>query len=121
MKTAFVLSIGVINPNTGKTQFDWGIYDTFWNNNMHAFLAGYCLIFSSSESNFEIGEKVTLRNNDSQRKIKDVSIIDKCICSREALLNMLLKNGYDYFSKTTISKKQILKKIRYIVFSKRYK
>jgi hypothetical protein len=96
MKTALVLSIGVVNINNGNTMYDWGIYDEFWNNTMYAFLANDFLIFSTNEDDFEINEPIILRNNDSNRKIKESTITDKSIVNKDELMEMLKRNGFDY-------------------------
>jgi len=95
-KTVMVLSVGTVNILSGKTQYEWGIYDDGWKNNMFAWLASGCLLFSSNETDFEIGETVTLRNNDSSRKIKECTIKDKSIVNETDLMEMLKSNGYDY-------------------------
>ena len=97
MQKTPVLSIGVINPNTGKTMYDWGIYDEFWSNNsMSATLVqGGHLIFGAGEG-LERGTKLQLVGNDSGRKLKDVTVVDSCLLSKERLLEMLKRNGYDY-------------------------
>jgi len=110
-KTAFVLSIGNANPNTGKTQYDWNLYDEFWNNKMWAFLCNGFFIFSANEDDFSINEEVILRNNDGQRKIKSAKIIDKCIVNRDTMLEMLLKNKYDYYPVRAFKKKRFDRKL----------
>jgi len=110
-KSAFVLSIGNANPNTGATMYEWSIYDEFWNNKMYVFLAHGHLIFSSSENDFEIGEGITLRGNDNKRLLKSTTIQDKCICNRDALLEMLLKHSYDYYPARAFKKKRFNNKL----------
>lgn len=97
MKEAFVLSVGVINPNTGTTMYDWGIYDEFWSNgSMSATLvSGGHLIFGAGKGQ-EPSTGLVLRGNDTGRLLKTVTVVDSCILSKENLLQMLKKNGYDY-------------------------
>lgn len=96
MEELFVLSIGVVNPNTGKTMYEWGIYDDFWKNGMSASLTtGGHLLFSAGKG-FDAGEEFALRSNDSRRFLKLVDVIDSCQVSKESLLDMLKRNGYDY-------------------------
>lgn len=111
MKTAYCISIGNTNPDTGKTQFEWNLYGEFWNNKMHAFLCYGFLIFSSNKNDFSVGEKVILRDNDSQRKIKETTIEDKSLVNRDAILAMLLKNGYDYYPAKAFRKKRFSRKL----------
>jgi len=97
MKTVTVLSIGVVGIENGNTQYDWGIYDDFWLNKMYAWLttSGF-LVFSSNKDDFEIGETVVLRNNDSNRKIKTCEIKDVSIVNYDDLLKMLKSHQFDY-------------------------
>lgn len=111
IKAVSVLTIGNANPNTGKTKYDWGIYDEFWNNKMTVYLCGWHLVFSANEDDFEIGEKLVLRNNDSQRKLNEVVVTDKCICNRDALLEMLLKHKFDYYPKRAFQKSRFKNKL----------
>jgi hypothetical protein len=96
MITTYVLSIGVLNITTGKTHFDWSVYET-WDSSMTAYLTRKgSLLFAAGET-FNIGDQVELRGNDTQRKLATDSIVDKAPCVKEALLVMLKNNGYDYY------------------------
>ena len=109
-KTAFVLSIGNANPNTGTTQYDWNLYDS-WNNNMYAFFCNGYFIFSSSKDDFEIGETIVLRGNDNQRKVKTAQVVDVCLVNRDEMLAMLLKHEYDYYPSRAFKKKRFSRKL----------
>lgn len=100
--TAFVLPIGVVNITSGKTCYDWSIYDDFHQNGF-IYLVGRFLMLDAHQD-FEIGDTITLRNNDSQRKLKEAKVIDFCKCNKEDILAMLLKNGYDYYPKRAFQK-----------------
>lgn len=108
--TAFVLPIGIINMTTGKTCYDWSIYDEIYKNST-IYLAGRVLLFGGGETSFNIGDNITLRNNDSQRKLKEVIIRDICKCNKEDILAMLLKNGYDYYPKKPFQKAKFKAKL----------
>jgi hypothetical protein len=97
MQKTPVLSIGVINPNTGKTMYDWGIYDEPWATSKMAatLVSGGSLIFGAGEPE-EIRKQFELVGNDSGRRLRDVTVIDSCELSKENLLAMLKRNGYDY-------------------------
>lgn len=95
--TAHVLSIGVANPWTGSTGYDWNLYDSEWNNKMYAFLTNRrCILFSANKNSFKIGDDVLLRGNDTQRKMFSVKIIDVSKVNKEELNAMLKKHGFDY-------------------------
>ena len=92
---AAVLSIGVLNINTGKGQYDWTIYDQ---PKSCVFLTDHGFLLLAQPTTFEIGDTVRLRGNDSRRLIKDnVGIKDVSVCVKEEVLAMLKKNGYDYY------------------------
>lgn len=97
MKKVAVLSIGNVNPNTGKTMYDWGIYDEFWSRSeMSAnLISGGHLIFGAGKGE-EPGTQLELRGNDTGRLLKTATVVDSCILTKENLLAMLKKNGYDY-------------------------
>ena len=100
MKKAYVLSIGTVSPANGKTMYDWNIYDTWpdgWAFLLQSQTGGHCLVFSSNEDDFEIGEEVILYGNDSGRRLTHTNKIkDKAPVEKEALVDMLYKYGYDY-------------------------
>lgn len=95
MTTLFVLSIGVVNIPTGKTMYDWSIYD-------HP--EGFTPMISlTSQGSLlyggvgKIGEEVEFRGNDSRRLLGKTKIVDECKCTKEELMSMLKKHGYDYY------------------------
>lgn len=99
MKKAYVLPIGIVSPSSGKTMYEWNIYDS-WPDGW-AFLyggaGGDCLVFSSDEHDFEIGEDLILYGNDTGRRLTYASKVkDKAPVKKEELVDMLYKHGYDY-------------------------
>ena len=96
MTTAYVLSIGVLNIQSGRTQFDWSIYET-WGPSVKAYLTNTgSLLFGAGET-FSIGDEVELRGNDSQRKLHSCKVVDESPCTKDELLVMLKRNRYDYY------------------------
>ena len=93
---AHVLSVGIINILSGKTMYDWGIYDEGWKDRGEAYLTGDSSLILGAPGSLEIGDKVTLVGNDSGRKLKHSSILDKCITNQEEMLKMLEKHDYNY-------------------------
>jgi len=92
--TAMVLSIGVVNIPTGKTQYDWSIYDT---DEAGVFLTSCGKLMYCNDDTFQIGDKVTLRGNDTLRKCGNVTIVDYSPAVKEHVLEMLKKNNFDYY------------------------
>lgn len=92
---AYVLSIGVVNPNTGSTQFDWSIYSS-WDKKMTVYLTSGGFLLFDAQDTCNIGDHITLRNNDSRRLMKVTGIKDKCPCTRDEVMAMCKKHGYDY-------------------------
>jgi hypothetical protein len=104
---AYAISIGVINILTGKTMYDWSIYD---NSNSYVYYTGSNLLYAV-EGTFEIGDNVLLKNNDTNRKINNYTIVDSCKCIKDDVINMLLKHGYDYRPARAFKKKQFDRKL----------
>ena len=101
--TAHVIGVGVINITTGKTKFDWDIYDVpkegrWAGSDSYAHLTDGGFLLLAGKNTFCIGkEEIILRDNDSQRKKTIVSeIIDQCHCNKVELLAMLKRHNYDY-------------------------
>jgi len=96
MNKLFVLSIGVVNILTGKTMYDWSIYD-----HPSGHIGEVALTNQSSllygAGGLKVGEEFELRSNDSQRLLGNHRIVDVCPCTKDDLLAMLKKNGYDYY------------------------
>jgi hypothetical protein len=95
MKILYVLSIGIINILTGKTMYDWSIYDHVADHVSSVSLTrnGSLLLGGGGE----IGDEIELRGNDSQRLLGRDKIVDNCKCTKDEVLAMLKKNGYDYY------------------------
>lgn len=96
MTTAYVLSVGVVNMQTGKTQYDWSIYES-WGPGMTAYLTDKGSLLFGAGKTFGIGEEVELRGNDSQRRLHSCKVVDESPCTKDELLAMLKKNSYDYY------------------------
>jgi len=95
MKILYVLSIGVVNILTGKTMYDWGIYDHVTDHIGQISLTrnGSLLLGGGGE----VGEEIELRGNDSQRLLGRDKIVANCNCTKDEVLAMLKANGYDYY------------------------
>jgi hypothetical protein len=102
--TAYALGIGKVNLNTGVTGHGWNIYDNGWGKGMEVYYTGSHLIFST-EGSFKKGDDVTLRHNDTSRKLKEVFIVDVCKCEKDEILKMLKKDDWDFYPKRPFAKK----------------
>lgn len=96
---ATVISIGVINITTGKTMYDWSIYD---HAHSHVFLTNRGFLLYASPDTFKVGDVIKeLRDNDSLRKVimpaGTPTIVDSSPCVKDDVLAMLKRNGYDYY------------------------
>lgn len=97
MKKAMVLAIGVVKPESGMTEHGWSMYDTVGGHVGTVTLASGFLIYHANADDFTIGETIELRGNDTDRKLKTATVRDQAPATRDAVLQMLLKNGYDYY------------------------
>ena len=96
-KVLYVLSIGVVNILSGKTMYDWSIYDhptPEHTPNMYLTDRG-SLLYSSG--GIEVGDEIELRGNDSQRLLGHCKVVDVSRSVKEELLVMLKRNNYDYY------------------------
>jgi len=100
---AMVLSVGIVNMTTGKTEHDWSIYE---NTGLHAFLTSNKFLVFGTPDTFEKGDDILLHGNDSGRKLQSSSVIDSAPCIKEDLLAMLLKHGFDYYPSRPFQKKR---------------
>lgn len=91
---AWALSIGVINILTGKTMYDWSIYEN--GGGFVTLMTGGHLLYDATNV-FKPGDNVVLIGNDSQRKLKEFTVVDSAPVDKESVLAMLKKNGYDYY------------------------
>lgn len=104
---AYVIPIGTINIGTGKTMYDWSIYD---HPNSEVALAQGSLLFGAP--GLKIGDVFDLVDNDSQRSLRNsVKIQDIAKCKKEDVLAMLKKNGYDYYPARPFQKKSNTNKL----------
>jgi hypothetical protein len=97
MENVSVLSLGVININTGNTKYDFSIYENNTSGDGITYLTnqGFLLI---SAGNVRFDEVFNLRNDQTLRTItRGVTIVDSCKTNREEVLAMLKKHGYDYY------------------------
>lgn len=95
---AEVLAIGIINILSGKTMYEWSIYDGNNAEKTAVFLTSSRSLLFCTPDTFNIGDVVELRGNDSGRLLSSGNtIIDKAMCKQEDVLAMLKKNGYDYY------------------------
>lgn len=95
MKKVFVLSVGIVNMTTGKTMYDWSIYE---NPGTYAFLTTGGYLLFGVENSLQIGDNVDLIGNDSNRRLsKKHQIVAISKATQEDLLKMLKENDYDYY------------------------
>ena len=95
---AAVLAIGVLNILTGKTMYDWSIYD-YPEGEVH--LMGRSLLYGAPDG-LKVGDEVELRGNDTGRLLRANGIYSNIItdtakCNKEDVLAMLKRNGFDYY------------------------
>jgi hypothetical protein len=94
-KVLYVLSIGIVNILTGKTMYDWSIYDHVGGHVPTVSLTrNGSLLYGGGG---EIGADIELRGNDSQRLLGKDQIVDNCPSTKDEVLAMLKKHGYDYY------------------------
>jgi hypothetical protein len=108
MKKVLVLSIGVVKPESGVTAHGWSMYE---NGIGRVTLADSFLLYHANADDFVIGEDVELISNDTSRKLKISTIRDQAPATRDAVLEMLLKNGYDYYPAKAFRKKRFASKL----------
>lgn len=116
-KTVYALAIGVLNIQTGKTQYDWSIYDgpeqyPAKDYSKLFYCQGGFLLYGSKESALEEGDKVIIRHNDTQRKLQETTIKKVLPCEKEPLIEGLLELGYDYRQLRAFAKKKFKAKLR---------
>ena len=98
MKKAMVLAIGIVKPDSGMTGHGWSMYDSIECGHVGTVtLANSFLIYHANTDDFTVGENIELIGNDSGRKLKTAVIRDQAPATRDAVLQMLLKNGYDCY------------------------
>lgn len=99
--TAAVLAIGIINITTGKTKYGWSIYDS---PKATIYLTKYGGFLLFSDDYFSIGDEITLRHNDTNRKLKSDTILDSSPSNYKDVIKMLHDNKYDYSPKKPFAK-----------------
>lgn len=105
-----VLSIGTVNIQTGKTKYDWSIYD---NGPGHVFLANDKLIYAQKDS-LKVGDVVKLINHDTHRSVRwadGLTVVDEAPAERDAVVEMLLRNEFDYRKLRPFQKKKFSRKL----------
>lgn len=124
---AHVLSIGTLNPYTGKHKYSknngWNIYDEkengeTWATGMTAILVGYnkrkpAFIVFHAQNNIKAGDEILLKNNDTGRKVNSsfYTVVDTVSAEKESLNKMLLEYGFDYRPTKAFRKKQFNNKL----------
>ena len=107
MNKVMVIAIGTVKPNTGETGHGWNMYDSKGTVTLtHGFL-----LYHSNPSDFTIGEEIQLVGNDSGRKLKTATIVDQSPADRDSVLEMLLRNQYDYYPSRAFKKKRFSRKL----------
>lgn len=95
MKKVSVLSVGVVNMTTGKTMYDWSIYE---NEGLYAFLTSGSYLLFGREDSLQLCDTVDLIGNDSNRRLgKQHFIVAISKATSGDLLKMLKDNNYDYY------------------------
>jgi hypothetical protein len=95
MITLPVISVGVVNIPTGKTQYDWSIYE---NKGLFAYLTDGGHLLFGAEGSLKIGDEYDLIGNDSGRRLsKTGSIVSICSCeNKDEFIQWLKSFRYDY-------------------------
>ena len=107
-----VLPIGVVKPESGVTEHGWSMYDGVGGHTATVTLANGFLIYHSSADDFTVGETIELRiYGPTNRKLKTATVRDQAPATREDVLQMLLKNGYDYYPAKAFQKKRFSAKL----------
>lgn len=100
------ICIGSINIPTGKTHFDWSIYDTSFGDTAEiALTSNSRLIYGHG---LVVGDTVSLVDNDSNRKISGctgIKIVAVCKSNKIDVMKMLKENGFDYYPVRPFTKK----------------
>ena len=108
MKKVIVIAIGVVQPDSGKTGHGWNMYE---NREATVTLANGFLLYHARPSDFTIGEDIELRGNDSGRKLKLARVIDQSPADRDSVLEMLLRNEFDYYPARAFKKRRFSRKL----------
>ena len=90
-----VMSIGVVNITTGKTCYDWSIYE---NPGLEAYLTDLGFLIFGSMGSFGVGDSFDLVGDQSRRSLgKRGSVVDAKSCTdREEFILWLKSHGYGY-------------------------
>jgi len=105
-----VLTIGIVNIQTGKTQYDWSIYDY---SDGYVYLTDDGSLLYASKDSFKNDDSFELYNNDSGRSLgRKSKIIDMSPCVKKDVIEMLFKNKYDYSVKRAFQKAKYKRKLR---------
>lgn len=111
----FVISLGVINIQSGKTKYDWSIYDDENEGKevkTSVYLTNGGSLLYASTGTFKDGDIVNLRYNDSRRLIaSNVTIKGSCPCIKDEVVKFLYDNGYDYRVKRAFTKSHFSRKL----------
>ena len=102
----YVLSIGMVNIQSGKTKYNWSIYD---DKNVSIYICGdgtrASFLLYGAKGSLDIGDNITLIGNDTQRKVDKTTIIDICDNDKDTLITLLYdKYKMDYKLKRAFQK-----------------
>lgn len=107
-----VMSVGVLNIQSGKTSDDWSIYE---NKGLEAYLTNGEFLILGAMNSFKIGDSYDLINDQSRRSLsKKGRVLDTKICdNKDEFINWLKSHNYDYtpikaFRKRASNNKKLL-------------
>lgn len=89
----YAIGMGKMNA-AGKTKFDWSIYDDNSAKTAKIFMGDWSMLWGSEDSGLNIGDKLCVVDNDTQKKLSGApdEIIDICDCNPEAFAEMIRNN-----------------------------
>ena len=108
--TVFALSIGTINIQTGMNGHKWSIYE---NNpeDSELYLTSTNRLMFACKGTLQIGDSLTVRNNDSNRMLDTCYVVDILPTNKEAMIEKLLEHKFDYRILRAFSKKMFKNKL----------
>ena len=107
-RTLYVLPIGVINIPTGKTQYDWSVYES---DETSLYLCSGSFLLYGAKGTLKVGDELTLRNNDTQRKLKTTNVTAILTTESSTIIKELFELGYDYRQLRAFKKKAFKRKL----------
>ena len=107
-----VMSVGVINIQSGKTSYDWSIYE---NKGLEAYLTNGGFLILGAKGSFKVNDIYDLVNDQSRRSLsKNGRILDlKPFDNKDEFISWLKSHNYDYtpikaFRKRASNNKKLL-------------